>query len=161
MQHALWLLVALYTQGSKICGECNRFLLRGFQYGGAAESTPALSPSLSWEQELLLLPKRLQAKTMPRGSPFPYLSFLELKLATQTDLRPLCNVRLCVLELPSSRGSSLFQGLGCAALGLHGMSRDPHAVPRWIRVSPRRDPSEACSQHGTLPPGVGFPPCRA
>ena len=47
-----------------------------------------------------------------------------LQHAAQTDLRPLWNVHLWVSESPSSRSSSLLQGLGCAVLSLH-----PRVVP--------------------------------
>ena len=51
--------------------------------------------------------------------PFPYLSFLELKPAKQTDLHPLWNVHLWVSESPSSCDSCLFWILWHAALSLH------------------------------------------
>ena len=118
MHYGVWPLVTL-IHDLKICVDGNRFLVTGFQWRGwgrgGAERTLALSPSLRQDSELLLLPKRLQAKTMPRSFLFPYLSFLELKLATQTDLHPLWNARVWVSELPSLCSSSLSgSGVHCS-----------------------------------------------
>ena len=62
------------THGPTISAEENRFLLTGFQpWGGAGAETPFLPR----ESAVPLLPKRLQAKTMPRSSPFPYLFLIQ------------------------------------------------------------------------------------
>ena len=88
----------------------NRFpTLRG------TESSPALSPSLPRGPELLLLPKQLQAKIVPRSSPFPYLSLSQS--CTQISIL-FWNVLLWVSESPSSGSNSLLQDLGCATLSL-------------------------------------------
>ena len=65
------------THDPTISVEENRFLFTESYFRGA-ESAPAQSHPLPQDPVLLMLPKRLQAKTMPRGSPYPYLFLSQL-----------------------------------------------------------------------------------
>ena len=80
---------------------------------------------------------------MPKSSPFPYLSFLELNTTTQRDIHPLWIVHSGVSESPSSCSSSLLQNLGCTALNLCVAVQEPWAMLHWIVVFKRLEPSEA------------------
>lgn len=62
MQLGVRLPVTLNSHAPKICIEGNRFLLTGFQLWGA-ESTPALSPPLPQDPELLAPLKATSQKT--------------------------------------------------------------------------------------------------
>ena len=128
--------LAALIHSPMICVKGNRFLLTGFQlWGDGAESTPALSPSLPWDAGLFLLPKRLQAKTMPRSSPFPYLSLS----CPRKQISILCTggFRVAIFL------QQLSQNMGCAALTLHVAVQDPCAMLHWITVSQTPEPSDA------------------
>ena len=159
MQRGLWPLVTM-IHDPKICVEGNRFLLTGFQLWGCGgwESSCSESPFLPQDPEFLLLPKRLITSQKFSIS----LSILsELTLASQTDLPPLWNVHVWVSELPSPYSSSLCQGPGCAALSLRVAVQDPVPCSTGSQCPGGRSSGRPASQHRTLPPGVGFYPCRA
>ena len=122
-----------------ICVEGNRCLLTGFQSGEV--STPALSPFLPQDPELPWLPKRLQAKTTPRRSPFPHnRSPSSLQCA-------LVGFRVALL-------SQQLSASGSAVHSSQSLSRGPGAecptqCPRgW-------SPWRHMPQRRTLPPGAG------
>ena len=77
--------------------------------------TPAQNPSLPQDPELALLPKRPQAKTMPRSSPFPYLSFSWSCSRSPSSLE----CALVGFRVASSCSHSLLQDLRCAGLSLN------------------------------------------
>ena len=78
------------THDPTISVEGNSFLLTGFQpWGEGAESTPAKGPPLPQDPALPLFSKRLQAKTMPRSSPYLYL-FLSLLRRKTSILSGMC-----------------------------------------------------------------------
>ena len=130
------------------------FLLTRFQRWGA-ESTPPLSPSLPRDPELLLLPKRLQAKTTPRSSPFPYLSISRSHKQVSGLFRmctPGCQRRR-LLAAPLT-----FRVRGCAPLTLQAPCRNraPGCSGSWGPSG--CSPGRPTAQRGTLPPGAGFVP---
>ena len=99
-----FLLLGTLTYDLTICFEENRFLLTTFQTWGT-ECIPAWSPFLPWDPELPLLPKRLQAKTLPRSSPFPYLS-LRQSYKQISVLSGMCN---CGFQSTSSHKQLSFK----------------------------------------------------
>ena len=128
---------SVYSQGPNLVG---------------AEGPPALSPSLPQDPGLLLLPKRLQAKTTPRGSPFPYLSKISMLSGKCTcgvpgrqPLPAALSLRVWGALLSVSTERSRTHVPCCAA------SQCPRG---W---SPQRH-TYWC---GTLPPGMSFQPCGA
>ena len=101
--------------------EGNRFLLTGFQpqvRGVRPESTAAQSTPLPRDPEPPLLHKRLQARTMPRRSPAPYL-FLSWSHKQVSILSRRCP---CGFQSRHPLAAALLQDLGCAVLSLHAVS---------------------------------------
>ena len=123
---------------------------------GRAESASALSPPLPRDPEPLLLPKRLQARAMPRSSPFPYLS-LSQPCKQIPVLRGMCTRGFQSHHLLTAALSG--SGVRCSQSPYSGSGSH---VPRCTGSQCPRgwSPEGHASQRETLPPGAGFHPCR-
>ena len=101
-----------------------------------AESTPlrALSPTGS---RSFLAPQKATSQNDGQISP---ISLSVIKLVTQMDLHHLWNVHLRFSGSPSSRSSSLLQGLWCTVLSLYVAVQETMCC---ITLSQRVDPREA------------------
>ena len=112
--------------------EGNRSLLTGVQPQGA-DNTPAQSPPLPQDPAPPLLPKRLQAKTMPRSSPCPYLFLSRLHKQVPTPLEcALVGFRVTFL---SQRLSSSGSGVRCSQPPCS--VRETCAMLSWVTVESR------------------------
>ena len=131
-----------------ICVEGNRCLLTGFQYGEV--STPALSPFLPQDPELPWLPKRLQAKTTPRRSPFPrkQISILSAMCTRGFQSRPPLTAALCFRI--------------CGALfsvsESRSRSRVPYTVPQRLEPLEAHAPASDTASRRGLPSPAGSKP---